>query len=102
MAAPKNWIKRSIAGGAWTTLVTEAGATVAAISIANNDAVQNVVSVRLATTGGSPLSTLLPPHTLNAYGADVLHFKALTLSADQQVQIWADLAGVDAVASGAL
>lgn len=102
MPSPKNWIKSTLTAEQWNTLVTDAGAVLSAISIANTANANISVQLRLATSGGSPLSTILAPHIVAAYGSDVLHLQSLALTTDQQLQIYVSAAGIQAVITGTL
>ena len=102
MPTPKNWILNGATAGQWNTLVTDNGAMLSAVLIANTLATAATVQLRLATSGGSPLTTILPAHTMSGYGADVLNLKSLAIGADQQLQIYVGESGVNAVATGVL
>lgn len=102
MPTPKNWIINGATAGQWNALVTQEGAVLSAVLIANTLATEATVQLRLATSAGAPLTTLLPAHTMSGYGADVLNLKSLAIGADQQLQIYVGEPGVNAVATGVL
>ena len=102
MPTPNNWILNSPTAAQWSPLVTEAGAVLSAVLLANTSAGEITVQLRLATLAGSPLTTVLPAHVVSGYGADVLNLKSLAVAADQQLQVYASAAGINAVATGVL
>jgi len=102
MPTPKNWILNNATAGQWNTLVTDAGAVLSAVLMANTAGSNNTVQLRIATSAGVPISTILPAHVVSGYGADVLNLKSLAIMSDQQLQIYTDAAGLNAVATGVL
>lgn len=102
MPSPKNWIKTDNVAGQWNTLVTDTGALLSAVLVSNSVASAITIQVRLATLAGVPLATILPAHEVTGYGADVLNLRSLSLTADQQLQIYTSIAGLHAVATGVL
>lgn len=102
MPSPKNWIKTDSTAAQWNTLVSDAGAVLSAVLLSNTTSAPISVQLRLATSGGSPLSTILPAHDVPGYGADVLNLRSLAIPTGQILQMYVGAAGIHAVASGVL
>lgn len=99
---PKNWIINGATAGQWNSLVTDAGAVLSSVLLANTLATQATIQVRLATSAGVPISTILAAHTVDGYGAEVLSLRSLVVASGQQLQVYVDSPGINLVANGAI
>ncbi len=99
---PKNWIINGAVAGQWNSLVTDSGAVLSSVLLANTQATQATIQVRLATSAGVPITTILAAHVVDGYGAEVLSLRSLAIPSGQQLQVYVDASRFNLVVHGAL
>ena len=97
----KNWSLASYTNSTWTDIVAEP-AVVANLSIANTSAGALNVSIRLSDGSGNNLAIILPENEIAAGNAFRVDLRAVAVTGSQTLQVWADGAGFNFLASGAV
>lgn len=94
----KNWTLNNYANATWTDLVAEP-ATVAAITIVNTGGGDVIVQLRLEDSTVSQ-AVILPPSTIGASESYTLDVRSINVTGAQKIQVQADVAGAEFLASG--
>lgn len=95
---PKNWAISSYTDDEWTDLVDEP-ATVATVTICNTSASDVTVQMRLEDNDSS-VATILPPQVLAENESQTLDLRSINVTGTQALQVQADTAGAEFLASG--
>lgn len=98
--ASKNWTLNSYTNSTWTDLVAEP-AIVASVIISNTSVGNINVSLRMEDAAAS-LAVILPPAVIGPDESYTFDCRSLGITGTQALQIWADAAGAEFFASGAV
>ena len=95
----KNWPVDTYLDDTWTDVVSEA-ATVANIMVCNTAAEELVLQLRVDDGAGNKVATILPPNIVAAGKSSTLNVRVINITAGQRLQLRANGAGIEIVASG--
>jgi len=93
-----NWTLNSYTNSTWTDVVAEP-ATLTTVIVANTSGSPVNVSLRLEDSG-TPLATMLPTLALAANSYHTVSIRSLNITGTQALQLFADAAGAEVIASG--
>ena len=98
---PKNWPLSSYTNSTWTDLVDEYS-ILANLSIANISVTPVTISVRLSDGAGNNLAIIVPQNVIQPNDAFRIDLRAIAVVGVQTIQVWANAAGANFLASGAV
>lgn len=97
---PKNWTLNTYTNETWTDLVTEPEpAVIATLVLVNSGAAPVAVGVRLSD-GVDGIATIVPAKTLAVGDSYILDMRSINVLGGQSLQVKADVAGAEFLASG--